>query len=73
MIARRLLRAVTRPIKRLARPLRLRYIDWQTKRSCAELERLHEMHDDLEHLQQIEHFHQVQLEVRRQQIERGLA
>lgn len=68
---RRLLRAVTRPFKRMARPLRLRLIDWQTKQSCAELERLLDMRDDLAQLQRIEHRRQVRLEIRRDQIEKG--
>lgn len=69
----RLLRAVTRPIKRLIRPLRLRYVDFLTRRSCAELERLSCLREDLHQLERNEHFNQVQLEVRRQQIERGFA
>jgi hypothetical protein len=73
MIPRRLLRAVTRPFKRLARPLRLRWIDFQRVRSGREVERLTEMNEDIARLVRTEHFHQVQLEVRRQQIERGLA
>lgn len=73
MIARRLLRAAVRPIKRLAKPLRLRYIDYLTKRSCAELERLYDMRDDLLHLEMVEKREQVRLEVRREQIEKGHA
>lgn len=67
----RLFRAVTRPLKRLVRPLRLRLIDWQTRQSCAELERLYDMRDGLMQRQQIEHRHQVKLEMRRNQIVRG--
>ena len=70
---RRLLRAVMRPFKRLVRPLRLRYIDWKTKQSCAEIERLLDMRDDLAQLERIEKRHQVRLEMRRNQIERGHA
>ena len=73
MIARRLLRAVTRPFKRLARPLRLCLIDWQTKQSRAELERLLDMRDDLAQLERIQHRRQLRLEFRRNQIERGHA
>ncbi len=69
----RLLRAVSRPLKRLTRPLRLRYIDYLTKRSCAELERIYDMRDDLVQLERSEHFYQVQLEVRRDRIEKGFA
>lgn len=73
MIARRILRAVTRSIKRLARPLRLRWIDYQRACSVREIERLCDMREDLVRLQRTEHFHQVQLLVRREQIEKGLA
>lgn len=71
MIARRLLRAVTRPLKRLARPLRLRLIDHAMKQSCKEIERLSCMREDLAELEQNEHRHQVRLEMRRNQIEKG--
>jgi len=70
-MTRRLLRAMTRPLKRLVRPLRLRYVDFLMKRSCAELERLYDMRDDLVQLERSEHMYQVQLEVRRDQIEKG--
>lgn len=71
--ARRLLRAVTRPLKRLARPLRLRYIDWQTKQSCQEVERLNSYREDLDNLEANEYRNQVRLEMRRNAIERGAA
>jgi hypothetical protein len=71
MIARRLFRAMTRPIKRLARPLRLRYIDYLTKQSCREVERLNDMREDLVELERTEKRNQVALELRRNQIERG--
>lgn len=64
-------RAVTRPIKRLALPLRLRWIDFQRVRSGREVERLTEMNEDINRLMRTEHFHQVQLEVRRNEIMRG--
>lgn len=71
MIARRFLRAVTRPIKRLARPLRLRWIDYQRACSVREVERLADMRDDLVQRQGIEHRNQVRLEMRRNEILRG--
>lgn len=70
---KRLLRAVTRPLKRLVRPLRLRWIDHSMKRSAGEIERLCDMRDDIHKLQQVERIHQVKLEMRRNQIERGHA
>lgn len=73
MIARRLLRAAKRTFRRIARPLRLRWIDYSMKHSAAEIERLCDMRDDLVQLERTEHFYQVQLQVRRQQIERGHA
>lgn len=71
MTARRLLRAVARPIKRLARPLRLRWIDYQRSQSVKEIERLKDMRDDLKQLEGIEHRNQVALEMRRNEIVRG--
>lgn len=68
----RLLRAAVRPLKRLVRPLRLSLIDWQTRQSCAEIERLLDMRDDLAQLERIEHRNQVRLEMRRDRILRGL-
>lgn len=73
MTARRLLRVLSRPIKRLIRPLRLRWIDHSIEHSCAEVQRLSNMRDDLIKLEQIEHFYQVQLSVRRQRIEKEAA
>jgi hypothetical protein len=70
MIARRLLRAAVRPLKRLARPLRLRWIDYQYASSTREIERLADMRDDLVQLEGIEHRNQVKLEMLRQDIER---
>jgi hypothetical protein len=67
----RLLRAVTRPLKRLARPLRLRLIDWQTKQSCGEIERLCDMRDDLPQLVENEKRYQARLEARRNRVLRG--
>lgn len=73
MKARRLLQAVKRPLKRLARPLRLRYLKYQISVSQHELERLAEFRKALTELESIEHCHQVQLAARRIAIERGLA
>lgn len=61
-----LFRAIVRPVKRLLRPLRLRWIDFQAEASKRELAYLQQLECN-------EHHFQVQLEVRRQQIERGLA
>lgn len=71
MIARRLLRAVTRPIKRLVRPLRLRHIDYLIKHSDHEIERLQWLREELTHLEQNENRYQVKLEMRRNEIEKG--
>lgn len=68
----RLLRAAVRPIKRLIRPLRLRWIDYQRACSAREIERLCDLRDDLVQLERIEHRAQVRLEMRRDRILRGL-
>ncbi len=73
MIARRLLRAAKRTVKRLVRPLRLRWIDYQRACSARELQRLLDMRDDLLQLEACEHFHQVQLSMRRDRIAKGHA
>jgi len=65
----RLLRAVTRPLKRLARPLRLLWIDYKMKCSRDELERLYNMRDDFIQLEAAEHQSQTKLEVLRKKIE----
>jgi hypothetical protein len=70
---RRLLRAVTRPFKRLVRPLRLRLIDYQTAYSAREIERLCDMRDDIHKLQRVQRFKQVKFERLRQQIVKGHA
>jgi hypothetical protein len=73
MIARRLLRAAKRTVRRIVRPLRLRWIDYQRAQSAAELLRLTSFREDILNLECNEHFYQVQLDVLRQQIERGHA
>jgi hypothetical protein len=73
MKARRLLRAVMRPLKRAIRPLRLRYLKHQIAASQHEIQRLASFRMDLAELEAIEHRHQVQLAARRIAIERGLA
>jgi hypothetical protein len=70
---RRLLRATKRTLRRLAKPLRLRLIDWQTRQSCAELENIYDMRDYLVQLERNEKREQVRLEIRRNQIVKGLA
>lgn len=81
MTARRLLRAVTRPIKRLVRPLRL----WSDRASLAAsqaearrlLDHLYGMSPcernaaraDFEELMRTEYFYQAQLRVRIQRLE----
>jgi hypothetical protein len=73
VIARRLVRAAKRTLKRLARPLRLRWIDHKRAASVDELRRLLDLRDDLLQLQAIENNYQVQLSIRRDQIEKGHA
>ncbi len=73
MTARRLLRAVTRPLKRLIRPLRLAYIGYQVEHSALQMERLRNWRADLVELEKIEARNQVRLEVRRNEIEKGFA
>jgi hypothetical protein len=73
MIARRMLRAAKRTFRRLVRPLRLAHISYMVKHSAHEIERLRSFRADLDQLERNEHFNLVQLDVRRQQIERGTA
>jgi len=68
-MTRRLLRAVTRPLKRLVRPLRLRWIDYKMKCSRDELERLYNMRDDFIQLEAAEKKSQEKLEAERKKIE----
>lgn len=70
---KRVLRAVTRPLKRLIRPLRLAHIDYLRKHSAHQLERLCDLRDSLMHMERYEHLRQVELEMRRNRIERGRA
>jgi len=69
---RRLFRAAKRAARRLARPLRLRWIDWRTKQSCGEVERLCDMRDDAAQLIDKQKLEQVRLELRREAILKGL-
>lgn len=71
MIARRLLRAIARPVKRLIRPLRLRHLDYLAKHSRHLVERIQMARADLVRAEHSEHRYQVRLEARRNQIERG--
>ena len=71
MIRHRLLRAAKRTLRRLVQPLRLRWIDYLHAQSASELLRLTEIREDLLKLECNEHFHQVQLSVRRDRIARG--
>lgn len=70
---RRLLRAVTRPLKRLIRPLRLAHIAYLQKHSAHQLEYLYDQRDSLHQAEQYEHLRQVELEMLKNQIERGRA
>ncbi len=70
MIARRLFRAALRPIRRLTRPLRLRWINYCIKHSQGEVLRLIEMRDDLRQLEQNEHINLVKLDRRRNELMR---
>ncbi len=63
---KRLLRAAKRTYRRITRPLRLRWIDYQAAASVRELAYLRQLECD-------EHFYQVQLSVRRDRIEKGHA
>lgn len=71
MSVRKILRAVARPIKRVLRPMRLRFIGWRIKRSNAQLERLRSFRRDIFDLEREQCFRQVKLAVRRAEIERG--
>lgn len=71
MSARRLLRILTRPVKRLLRPWRLRHLDYLAAYSDQEIDRLRMMRADIVALEQNEHKYQVHLSMRRSAIERG--
>lgn len=69
MSARRFFRALTRPFKRLARPVRLRWIAYKIKCSDDAIERLRDLRAATIELEQIECKHQVQLAVRKVELE----
>lgn len=71
MTARRILRAMTRPVRRLLRPLRLRLIAHRIARSEQQIDRLREMREDLVLMEKYEHQQQIHLCVRRIELERG--
>lgn len=73
MIARRLLRAVARPIKRLVRPLRIAHLKYLAKHSAHQIQRLREMRADIIEMEREQCLYQVELHMRCEQIERGLA
>lgn len=72
MSARRLLRAVLRPLKRITRAWRLQHAEYLLKHSEHELARLADMRRSLADLEASEHRYQVRLAARRQQLQRGM-
>lgn len=71
MTARRLLRAVTRPFRRLLRAWALADIRYQMKHSAHQLERMREARTDLANMEASQHRRQVRLEMRKREIERA--
>jgi hypothetical protein len=65
---RRLFRTLTRPVKRLARPLRLRWIEYCINHSRGEVLRLLELRDGLRQLELNEHVNLVKLDRRRNEL-----
>lgn len=70
--ARRLLRAVLRPLKRITRAWRLKHAEYLIKHSEHELARLADLRKSLVELEANEHRYQVHLSMRRQQLQRGM-
>jgi len=64
---------ISRILRAITRPLRLRWIDYQMKCSRDELERLYEKRDDFIQLEGVEKQEQERLEVLRKKIEGEMA
>jgi len=66
-----ILLALSRPVKRLLRPLRLRLVAIAVAASEHEVKRLREIREDAAQLEHYEHRRQVALAFRRNKLERG--
>lgn len=73
MSARRIARALARPIKRLVRAWRLKHAEYLIKHSEHELQRLADMRQALTECEAAQHRQQVHLAARRMRLERGLS